>query len=44
LNVSAPASAAEVTHTVEAAVALMLLALPCNLIGKVLAGYQELHR
>src|SRR5579871_5092293 len=44
LNVSAKVSPAEVTHTVEAAVVLMLVALPCNLIGKVLAGYQELHR
>ena len=44
LNVSAPASAAEVEHTAAAAVALMLLALPCNLVSKLLAGYQELHR
>jgi O-antigen/teichoic acid export membrane protein len=44
LNVNATVSAAEVSHTVEAAAALTLLALPCNLVGKVLAGYQELHR
>jgi O-antigen/teichoic acid export membrane protein len=34
----------EVTSTVAAATALMLLGLPCNLAGKLLAGYQELHR
>ncbi len=44
LNVGANVNAAEVRHTVIAAVALMLLALPCNLVSKVLAGYQELHR
>ena len=44
LNVSPKVSAAEVKYTAAAAVALTLLALPCNLIGKVLAGYQELHR
>ena len=43
LNASAKVGAAEVTHTVAVAVALMLLALPCNLSSKVLAGYQELH-
>ncbi len=43
LNVSAQVGATEVRHTVAAAVALMLLALPCNLASKVLAGYQELH-
>ena len=44
LNLSVSISAAEVRHTVTVAVTLMLLALPCNLINKVLAGYQELHR
>jgi len=44
LNVSAKVSAAEVTNTVAVAVFLMLMALPCNLASKVLAGYQELHR
>jgi O-antigen/teichoic acid export membrane protein len=43
-NVHADVSAAELRHTVAAAVALMLLGLPCNLAGKVLAGYQELYR
>lgn len=44
LNVSSRVSAAEIHHTVAAACALMLLALPCNLVSKLLAGYQELHR
>ncbi len=44
LNVNSTVSAAEVRNTVAVAVALMLLALPCNLVSKVLAGYQELHR
>ena len=44
LNVSPRVSAAEVRHTAAAAVTLTLLALPCNLVSKVLAGYQELHR
>ena len=43
-NVSANVSAAEVRDTVAVAAALMLLGLPCNLGGKLLAGYQELHR
>ncbi len=43
LNANATVSAGEVRNTVAAAGALMLLALPCNLVGKVLAGYQELH-
>jgi O-antigen/teichoic acid export membrane protein len=43
-NVNAGVSAAELKHTVAAAVALMLLGLPCNLTSKLLAGYQELHR
>ena len=43
-NVSAKVQAAEVRDTVLVAVALMLLSLPCNLGGKLLAGYQELHR
>ncbi len=44
LNVNATVGASEVRNTVAAAAALMLLALPCNLVSKVLAGYQELHR
>jgi len=43
-NVSGNVSALEVRHTVAAACVLMLLALPCNLVNKLLAGYQELHR
>jgi O-antigen/teichoic acid export membrane protein len=43
-NVSARVPAAEVRNTVLVAVVLMLLGLPCNLGGKLLAGYQELHR
>jgi O-antigen/teichoic acid export membrane protein len=43
-NVSANVPAAEVRGTVLVAAALMLLGLPCNLGGKLLAGYQELHR
>jgi O-antigen/teichoic acid export membrane protein len=43
-NVSANVPAAEVRDTVLVAAALMLLGLPCNLGGKLLAGYQELHR
>ncbi len=43
-NVSAAVHAQEVTSTVAAAAALVLLGLPCNLAGKLLAGYQELHR
>ena len=44
LNVSSGVSAVEVNCTVAAACAVMLLALPCNLVSKLLAGYQELHR
>lgn len=44
LNVNANVSAAEIAHTVAVAVAIVLLGLPCNLVSKVLAGYQELHR
>jgi O-antigen/teichoic acid export membrane protein len=43
-NVSSRVSAVEVDHTVVAASLVMLLGLPCNLVGKLLAGYQELHR
>jgi O-antigen/teichoic acid export membrane protein len=43
-NVSAGVPASEVRDTIVAAAALMLLGLPCNLGGKLLAGYQELHR
>ena len=44
LNVNTNVSAAEIAHTIAVAVAIMLLGLPCNLVSKVLAGYQELHR
>ena len=44
LNVGPRVNAGEVRHTIAVAIALMLLALPCNLVNKVLAGYQELHR
>jgi O-antigen/teichoic acid export membrane protein len=44
LNVSPGVSAEEVRHTAAVAVGLTLLALPCNLVSKILAGYQELHR
>ena len=43
-NVSAAVSASEVNATVAVAATLMLLGLPCNLAGKLLAGHQELHR
>jgi O-antigen/teichoic acid export membrane protein len=43
-NVSTAVGSREVSSTVAAAAALMLLGLPCNLAGKLLAGYQELHR
>jgi O-antigen/teichoic acid export membrane protein len=43
-NVSANVQADEVRSTVVVAAALMLLGLPCNFAGKLLAGYQELHR
>ncbi len=43
-NVDVRVSPAELKQTIAAAVALMLLGLPCNLAGKLLAGYQELHR
>jgi len=43
-NISANVRAGEVNATVAAAAVLMLLGLPCNLAGKLLAGYQELHR
>ncbi len=42
-NVSTNVSAWDVRLTVLAAAMLMLLALPANLVGKILAGYQELH-
>lgn len=44
LNVSAKASSAEVNQTIAIAAGLTLLALPCNLANKLLAGYQQLHR
>jgi O-antigen/teichoic acid export membrane protein len=43
-NVGKDVSAVEVERTVMVAVGLTLLALPCNLVSKLLAGYQELHR
>ncbi len=44
LNLGANVSSSEVAQTMAVAVALTLLALPCNLGSKLLAGYQELHR
>lgn len=43
-NVSSAVSRREVEATVGVAVGLVLLGIPCNLAGKLLAGYQELHR
>jgi O-antigen/teichoic acid export membrane protein len=43
-NIGPNVSASEVGRTVVAAVCLTLLGLPCNLVSKLLAGYQELHR
>ena len=43
-NVSTAVGQQEVASTVVAAAVLMLFGLPCNLVGKVFAGYQELHR
>jgi O-antigen/teichoic acid export membrane protein len=43
-NVSANVRESEVRTTVAVAAVLMLIGLPCNLSGKLLAGYQELHR
>jgi O-antigen/teichoic acid export membrane protein len=43
-NVSPNVSASEVESTAAVALGLMLLSLPCGLVGKLLAGYQELHR
>ncbi len=44
LNVSVKVNPIEVSRTIAVAASLMLLALPCNLGSKLLAGYQELHR
>jgi O-antigen/teichoic acid export membrane protein len=43
-NLSANVRPSEINATVAVAAALMLLGLPCNLAGKILAGYQQLHR
>ncbi len=43
-NVGPNVGATEVEHTAAVAVVLMLLSLPCGLVSKLLAGYQELHR
>jgi O-antigen/teichoic acid export membrane protein len=43
-NVNAGVTAAELKRTVAVAGIVMLLGLPCNLVSKLLAGYQELHR
>ena len=43
-NVSSDVSTVEIDRTIAVACGLMLLALPCNLVSKLLAGYQELHR
>jgi len=43
-NVSGAIPRAEVSATVAAAVALVLLGLPASLTGRIFAGYQEVHR
>lgn len=43
-NVSSAVSRAELSETIAAAVALVLLGLPASLAGRILAGYQEVHR
>jgi O-antigen/teichoic acid export membrane protein len=42
-NVSAAVSPGEVSSTVAAAVALVLLGLPASLSNRILAGFQEVH-
>jgi O-antigen/teichoic acid export membrane protein len=42
-NVSAAVSRGEVSGTVAAAVALVLLGLPASLSNRILAGFQEVH-
>ena len=44
LNVGAAVPQLEVRHFVAAAIGLLLAGLPGGLAGRVLAGYQELHR
>lgn len=44
LNVSTNGKPGEVNQTIAVAAGIMLLALPSNLGGKLLAGYQELDR
>ena len=44
LHMSASVNSTEVRHTMAAAFAIMLLGLPCGLVNKLLAGYQEVHR
>ena len=43
-NVSSAVPPAEVSGTVAAAVALVLLGLTASLTGRILSGYQEVHR
>ncbi len=42
-NVAASVPRVEVSNTVAAAVALMLLSLPAALVSRVFAGYQQVH-
>ncbi|MGC8542158.1 MAG: lipopolysaccharide biosynthesis protein [Phycisphaerae bacterium] len=43
LNIHSPKLVHETSAAVAAALAVFLLALPMNLVSRVLAGYQELH-
>ncbi len=43
-NAGPNVSARELEGTIAVAAGLTLLGLPCNLVSKLLAGYQELHR
>ena len=43
-NVGNDVRVSEVRFTVAVAAVLTLFGLPCNLVSKLLAGYQELHR
>lgn len=44
LNVGPGISSSEVGATVAAGIAIVLLGLPASLVGRVFAGYQEVHR
>ncbi len=42
-NVAVSVPRSEISHTVAAAAALMLLGLPAGLVNRIFAGYQEVH-